>query len=45
MEAVFILDGNIMLEISICGYNKVLRVDQEAILFMDLDYGAIEHKK
>jgi hypothetical protein len=23
----------------------VLRVDQEAILFMDLDYGAIEHKK
>jgi hypothetical protein len=30
MGAVFILDGNIMLEISNCGYNKVLRVDQEA---------------
>jgi hypothetical protein len=30
MEAVFILHGNIMLEISNCGYNNVLRVDHEA---------------
>ncbi|KAK2387749.1 zinc finger protein CONSTANS-LIKE [Trifolium repens] len=30
MEAVFILHGNIMLEISNCGYIKVLRVDHEA---------------
>jgi hypothetical protein len=34
-----------MLEISNCGYNNVLSLDQEVVLFMDLDYGAIEHKK
>jgi hypothetical protein len=30
MEVVFVMDGNIVLEISNCGYGKAVRVDQEA---------------